>query len=207
MPARWLRAIFTLIAVVFLVRISVEAQTGGTSVSLKGAVSETVALSILPTATDNDIEMNVVRSGNTVRMTLSGSNTESPVIRVPLIVRSNSGFRISADFEAETAVLTQLSVMDVRATGTLVSPAGISELAVPQHFDGRGLSASSVMNSSPLDISRPLLVLSGPRVSLGGTLESPNNALQITLLIRMKPEPGRRWLVQVTFTGTAVNIL
>jgi hypothetical protein len=32
-----------------------------------------------------------------------------------------------------------------------------------------------------------LLILSGPRVSLGGTLQSPNNALQVTVLIRLKP--------------------
>ncbi len=56
------------------------------------------------------------------------------------------------------------------------------------------------------DTSQPLLVLSGPRVSLGGTLNSPNNALQITVLIRLSP-PAQQWTAQLTFrcdeAGTA----
>jgi hypothetical protein len=186
MPARWL----TLIAVVFLVPVCVEAQTG--SVKLQGHVSETVALSILPNFTQKSIDVNIVNSGSTVRLTLSSTNAEFPVIRVPLLVRSNTSFRVSAEFESNSAVLTQVSVTDVRATGTLVSPAAVSDLEVASQFDPRGLN-----------LSGPLLVLSGPRVSLGGTLDSPNNALQVTILIRMKPQPGRGSLVHLTFTGTA----
>jgi hypothetical protein len=203
MPGRWLGAIFALSAVVFLVPVGAEAQTGGSSVTLKGTVSETVALSILPNSTHNNIDMDVMSTGATVRMTLSGSGAEPSVIHVPLLVRSNSGFRISAAVESTTAVLSQLAVADVRATGALVSPLAVSELDVPQQFDLRNAAWTS---SSSLDISHPLLVLSGPRVSLGGTLESPNNALQITLLICMKPQSGQAWLVHLTFAATAIDI-
>jgi hypothetical protein len=198
----------TLIAAL-LVPPSTEGQTRNAAVRLNGAVSETVALSIRPNVTHRNIHTDIMSSGSTVRMTLSGIDAESPLISVPLIVRSNSGFRISAVVESKTALLTQVSVIDVRATGTLVSPAAISELDVPQQFDLRGLDdeVSSKMSSSPLDVSRPLLVLSGPRVSLGGTLDSPNNALQITLLIRLKLQPGSGWSVHLTFAGTAVNLL
>jgi hypothetical protein len=197
----------TLIAVVLLVPAGVEAQSRGTSVTLQGTVSATVALSLPPNSTHSNIHVDTVSSGSTVRMTLSGTDHESSVIRVPLIVRSNSGFRISAVVESKTAELAQLSVIDVRATGTWVSPEAISGLEVTQQFDRRGMDeGSSATSASSLDLSRPLLVLSGPRVSLGGTLDSPNNALQITLLIRMKPQPGRDWLVHLTFAGTAVNI-
>ena len=200
--------IVALAAVALLVPVSVAAQTGGPSVALKGAVSATVALSILPNSTHNNIVMNVVSSGSSVRMTLSGTDTQAPVIRLPLIVRSNSGFRISVSVDSKTALLTQMSVTDVCATGKLVSPVAISELDVPQPFDLRGLDeeVSSTTSSSPLDVSYPLFVLSGPRVSLGGTLDSPNNALQITLLIRLKPRPGSRWLVHLTIAGTSVNV-
>ena len=194
--------ILMLIAVVLLVPASIEAQTAGTSVTLKGTVSETVALSMLP---NSDID--VVSSGSTVRLTLAGTGATSSDVRVPLLVRSNSGFRISAVVESKTTELTQLAVIDVRPTGSLVSPAAISKLEIPQQFDLRGLDESATMSSSLLDVSRPFLVLSGPRVSLGGTLTSPNNALQMTLLIRMKPQPGRAWLVHLTFVGAAVTIL
>src|SRR6185503_8057040 len=104
--------------------------------------------------------------------------------RVPLLVRSNTGFKISAVLESQTAVLTDLSVIDVRATGSLVSPEVVNALVRPE---------------VALNASQPLLVLTGPRVSLGGTLQSPNNALQVTLLIRMQSlSPGQ--VVHLTFT-------
>jgi hypothetical protein len=182
MPARGLRLkgqqVCMLIALVLLVPAGVAAQ----AVTLNGTVSETVALSVRPDFTHSNIDVNVVSSGNTVRITLSGSDAKAPVIRVPLIVRSNSGFRISAAVDSTTAELTQLSVIDVRATGSAVSPRAVSELEVSPQLD---------------------FLLSGPRISLGGTLDSPNNALQVTLFIRMKPQPARGWLVHLTFVGTA----
>jgi len=147
---------------------------------MKAAVSETVALSVLP----NSIDANVVSSGNTVRITLSGTDAQ---VRVPLIVRSNSGFKISAIFESKTAVLSELSVEDLRATGRLVSPQIVDAVHVE-------------MQVNP-DTSQPLLVASGPRVSLGGTLHSPNNALQITVLVRLKPDLTNE-PVHLTFVAT-----
>ena len=186
MPARWL----TLIAVLFLVPVCVHAQTG--SVTLQTRVSETVALSVPPNFAHSNTDMSVVSSRNTVRLMFSSSEAESPDFRVPLLVRSNSSFKISAGFESQTAVLTHLSVIDVRPTGSLVSPEVVDALVRPE---------------VDVDGSQPLLVLSGPRVSLGGTLDSPNNAVQVTLLIRMKPQPGRGSLVHLTFTGTAAPLV
>lgn len=180
MPARYL----TLIAVLFLVPVCAHAQTG--SVTLQGNVSETVVLSVLPNFTDENI--NVFSSGGAVRMTLSSAATE---FRVPLLVRSNTGFKISVGLESQTAVLTDLSVIDVRPTGSLVSPEAVNALVRPEVV---------------LNASQPMLVLTGPRVSLGGTLQSPNNALQVTLLIRMQAlSPGQ--VVHLTFTGTAAPLI
>ena len=167
------RLIFTLMAVVFLAPAGVEAQTG--RVTLKATVSETVTLSVPPTFSQSNVDV-VTTGGNTVRITFSG---DDPVIRVPLLVRSNSSFKISA---VQTAGVSQLSVVDVHATGTLVSPQAVN-----------GLNVSRKNESN--------LIASGPRVSLGGTLNSPNNALQITVLIRLnsQPSPGS----QVTFVATA----
>jgi hypothetical protein len=187
-------------AMTLLVLDNVEAQTG--RVALNATVSETVALSLLPNFTDGNVHTDVVTSGNRVQITLSGVNSEAAVIRVPLLVRSNSGFRISAAAETKTAALTQLSVLDVRATGTLVSPQVISGLTVPRQFDLRGLNTSSSSARILLDDAQPLLVVSGPRVSLGGTLDSPNNALQITVLIDLKPQTAHEWSVRLTFVGT-----
>jgi hypothetical protein len=176
MPARF---IFTLIAVVVLVPVGVQAQT----VTVKGSVSKIVALSVAP---DSDIGASVVSNGSTVRLTLSSADVNSPEIHIPLLVRSNSSFKISAAFDSTTAELTQILVTDVHSTGNLVSR-----------------NALDIVRQSRPDISQPLFVLSGPRVSLGGTLQSPNNALRVTLLIRVKPEqPLREWLAHLTLVAT-----
>jgi len=157
--------VITLIALWFLLSAGTQAQTRNTSVTVNGAVSETVALSILPHATPGNIHTDIFNSGSTVRMTFSGMDARSPLISVPLIVRSNIGFRIAAVVESKTALLTQMLVTDVSATGTLVSSRAISDLVV-QQFDLRGLDEeiSSTTSSSLLEISGPVLVLSGPRV-------------------------------------------
>jgi hypothetical protein len=190
--------IVTLMAMTLLVP-NVEAQTG--RVALTASVSETVALSVLPNMTQGNVHTDVVSSGNTVRITLSGVNSEAAVISVPLLVRSNSNFRISAAVETKTGASTQLSVADVRGTGTLVSSQAITALNVPPQFDLRGLNKGDSSARNLPDDARPLLVASGPRVSLGGTLDSPNNALQITVLIDLKPQTAREWLVHLTFVA------
>ena len=156
-----MRQIFILMAVVFLVPASIAAQT----VTLNGSVSETVALSVS-------------------RITLSGDDAQPSVIRVPLLVRSNSGFKISAVFESQTAELSELSVVDVHATGSLVSPQVVN--AVDKRREGD-------------------VVLSGPRISLGGTLNSPNNALQVTLLIRVKPQSVSGWMGHLMLVGESLT--
>ena len=169
-----------LCAFLWLFTVTSEAQT----VTMKGTVSETVALSVQPNSAQGEMRVNVLNSGNTVRMTVTGTGD---VIRLPLMVRSNTSFKISCVFESTTAQLTQLSVIDSQATGRLVSSEAVNNLELPPQSDLQNLQGA------------PFLVLSGPRVSLGGTLQSPTNALQVTLLLRVKPESSGDWLVHLTF--------
>lgn len=171
-----MRCLLTLIAVGVFVPAGVKAQT---SVILKATVSETVTLSASPTSIPSNI----------VSLALSG---DDQIIRVPVLIRSNTSFKISATFESKTAVLSQVSVDDARATGRLVSPQVVNALDLNSYVDP--------------DTSQPLLVLTGPRVSLGGTLRSPDNALEITLLIRLKPEQSRE-PVHLTLAATPVSLI
>jgi len=171
-----MRLLLTLLAVGVFVPAGVKAQS---SVTLKATVSETVTLST------SDLS-GAVSNGNTVRITLPGP--DASVLRVPLLVRSNSGFKITVSFESQTAVLTELSVADVRATGRLVSSQIVNAVQVKPQLNP--------------DTSQPLFVVSGPRVSLGGTLNSPNNALQITVVIRLRPGRPPESPVHLTFVAT-----
>ena len=200
MPSRWpgLKCcVLTLIGVVFLIPSSAETQTNRGSVTLTGTVRDTVALSVAPGLA----AMDVVSSGNTVRLTLPGTDVD---LRVPLMVRSNTSFKISANVETTTTQLAQLSVIEVRATGRMASPQAVNELNVPQQFDlRRAGDNAAAMDLSAINVSQPFLLVSGPRVSLGGTLDSPQNALEITLLIRLKPQPVPGSPVHLTFVATA----
>ncbi|HKR22390.1 MAG TPA: hypothetical protein VJS17_07345 [Pyrinomonadaceae bacterium] len=186
MPASWIRPrchyLITLIAFAFVVCARAEAQTS--SVTLTATVSETVALSIAPSFDPANISGEVIKTGNTVRLNLSGTNRGSRVVRVPLLVRSNTGFKVSAIVDTATVDVADMSMINARATGALVSPQVARAVEVTQ-----------------FDLSQPSLVLTGPRVSLGGTLQSPNNALQITLLIRLQPKLDSAWSLQLTFVG------
>ena len=181
--------VFALLGVLLFVSAHVEAQTNGNSVLLRGTVSETVVLSVLPSLTQSNISIDGANRGSTVRLTLSGDDAGAPVIRVPLLLRSNIGFRISAAFESDTAALSELSVTEASATGSLVSPGIVQALDMTRQFNS--------------DVSQPLFVLTGPRVSLGGTLQSPNNALRMTLLIWVKPQPHHAWTAHLTLVASA----
>jgi hypothetical protein len=128
-----------------------------------------------------------------VQLALSGTETSSPVIRVPLLVRSNCDFKVTAEFESQTAELSELSVSDAHSTGGLVSPNIIKGLKPRQQLDPQ--------------MTQPMLVLTGPRVSLGGTLQSPNNALQVTLLIGVKPHLNRAWAAHLELVATAGSLI
>jgi hypothetical protein len=108
---------------------------------------------------------------------------------VPLLVRSNTSFKITANVESTAAEISKLQVTDVHPTGSLVSPQLVNALDV----------------NRKVDVSQPVLVLTGPRVSLGGTLVSPNKALQITVLIHLQPHSARG-LVHLTFVATAGSL-
>ena len=167
-----MRCLLTLIVVGVFVPAGVKAQS---SVIMKATVSEVVTISVSPTSIP----------GNTVSLTLSG---DDEVVRVPLQIRSNTGFKISATLESQTGVLSELSVDDVRPSGGLVSPQIVNAIHINPHLD--------------LNLSQPLLVLSGPRISLGGTLNSPNNALQVTIVIRLSSPSAQPWTAQLNLVAT-----
>jgi len=174
------RHVFTLVAVLFIVPASVDAQS---RVTLTGTVSETVTLSVAPAFAERNVE--VVSIGvSTVRITLHAGATD-PVIRVPLLVRSNTSFKISATFDSTAIEPSKVLVTDVHPTGSLVSPHIVNAIDV----------------NRKADLSQPLLIVTGPRVSIGGTLQSPNNALQITVLIHLSPQLPHG-LVNLTFVGS-----
>ena len=191
---------FGVAAVLTLTCAHIFGQTPG--VAMRGVVSETVVLSVPQVLPPNTLSAHMVSSGNRVDITFSSGDSKGGVIRLPLLVRSNSGFKISALLEPKSASVTQVVVTSVRATGLLVSPQAVREINIERGFDARDVAEKGLTESIPVEGSMPLTVLSGPRISLGGTLNSPGNALEIVLLIRLKSESGPLASTRLTLLAT-----
>jgi hypothetical protein len=193
------RFVFGVIIVIVLMSAHTVAQNAG--VVLKGVVSETVALSVPRILPTNTIKTDVVNTGNRVDITFSSAN-KNEVIRFPLLVRSNSGFKITAVLDSKATVVTRVVVTSVEATGPLVSRQAVRDIKLASGFDARGPGAKVFPDSVGLELSQPVPVLSGPRISLGGTLNSPGNALEIVLLIHLESESGPVTAARLTLLAT-----
>ncbi len=111
--------LLTLVAVGVLVPAGVKAQS---SVIMKGTVSETVTLSVSPSSI-RDVNMSVVSSGGHCANNVVGRLVLSLRLFVCLCWFVQIAVSKSPHCSSQkTAVLSQLSVTDVRATGRLVSP-------------------------------------------------------------------------------------
>lgn len=198
------RGVVALATVIVCLPLTVKSQTA-TSILIKGSVSESIVLSLPPAALRDNVRAETAAADNTLRVLLSGRSSEATVIRVPLLVRSNTGYRISARIESQSVMIDHLLVSDVRSTGRFVAPEAI-KLTVAQQHDQATAEADMVQVAEqlPLDLSKNLLLWSGPRISLAGSLSSPDNALEVFLLIGVTPEKqAGGWQLSLTFSGTA----
>src|SRR6476646_1369493 len=95
------RFVLGVIGLTVLLSTQTIAQNAG--VVLHGGVSETVALSVPRILPSNTIKTDVVSTGNRIDLTFSSADKDG-VIRLPLLVRSNCGFKITGVFESNSAV-------------------------------------------------------------------------------------------------------
>lgn len=169
-----------------------RAQSGGASVTASAAVSETVTLSFeerAGTLADGVRVASARKEGGTLVITISGVARDRTLINIPVRIRSNTTYRLIASAEAGGANLAKLSVAGVRPTGGLVAADAVEGLSVAGIFDARPGAVEATYAAGPRQrwLSSPLELLRGPRVSLGGTLSSPLNALEVTLSAAVEP--------------------
>lgn len=193
-------------AMVFL-PIVAQGQTHQGLVTIKAGVSEIVALSLGPTSPQRNLRIDAQGNQESLTLTLSGSATEVVEVRVPILIRSNTSYNISALVRSQTSTLANFVVLDARPIGRFVATDALANLKVAPALDRRGTSVAvqkAAPNSSPLNLSAPLSILSGPRISLAGTLNSADNALEVIILIIVKPDTGATsWLMSLNLSGSA----
>ena len=198
------RNYWILAGVILVLPVMAQGQTSIGSITLKANVSNTVALSVSPNLLEHNVQVDGHSDIKSLSLTLSGSGNDVVSVRVPILIRSNTRYKISGLVQPQDATLANFVVLDAQPTGRFVAPAGFANLNVAQEFDGRNKNGMVQIASSPLNRSSPLTILSGSRVSLAGTLNSADNALEVILLIVVKPDVGADgWSVRLTLSGSA----
>jgi hypothetical protein len=203
---KWLKySDYSIVAgVMVLLPIIAQGQTNIGPVTVRANVSETVAVSVSPNLTQDHVQINVQSDFKALTLTLSGSGTEVLAVRVPILIRSNIDYLISTLVQSQAVTLANFAVLDARPTGRFVAPDAIANLKVARELKDRTANGTIQTASLPLNLSSPLSIFSGPRVSLAGTLNSTDNALEVTLLINVKPDASAgNWLLRVTLSGSA----
>ena len=190
--------------VILVLPIMAQGQTSIGSVTMKANVSETVALSVSPNLLQNNVQVDGHSDVKSLTLTLSGSAHDVVSVRVPILIRSNTGYKVSALVQSQAATLANFVVLDAYPTGRFVAPESFANLHVARELDSRNKNGTVQSASLPLNNASPLAILSGPRVSLAGTLNSADNALEVILLIVVNPDAGVGvWFLRLTLSGSA----
>jgi hypothetical protein len=203
------RNCWMVVGVLAFLPIVAQGQTRLGSVTMKAGVSEFVALSAGPTMPQHNLRIDAQADPGSLTLTLSGSATDVVEVRVPILIRSNSSYNVSALVRSQAATLASFVVLDARPIGRFVATDALTNLSVTRELDRRatnGQGQTTAANSLPLNLSTPLSILSGPRVSLAGTLNSADNALEVIILIAVKPDAGATgWLTSVSLSGSPAH--
>lgn len=186
---------------------TVCAQSRSGSTNLRGGVSRTVTLSLSPSAPPVGVDLKAFENGGAVRLVLSGSEFKRD-LQVPILIRSNTDYIITASVESQTAVLTQLQVLSVEATGKLVAGDAVIGVDVRRQFDKRrGGSLTGEENLSTIDALVPFTIFSGPRISVGGGSNSPHNALRLILLLSVQARAAEgSWTIDLKLQGSGTDM-
>ena len=189
---------FALTLTVFLAHEAAGQSSSG-SVTVSGQVSRAVFLNVAPGAqlyADDFRVTHTRQDAHTVHLSVSVTGGEARLVSIPLQLRSNAGFKLSASAEAGDASLSAVRVTGARATGSLVAADALD--AATRDAATEDAHASPAASQSPF--TRTLLT--GPRISLAGTLDTPSNALEVTLLLEVQPRDGQQHSnVELTLTA------
>ena len=173
-------------------------QSASGSVTVGGQVSRAVFLDVAPTTQLSANNLRVTHTqqdAHTVHLSISVAGGEARLVSIPLQLRSNAGFKLSASAELSNASLSTIRVADARATGSLVS----AEVVNAATRD----AATDDAHANALQFPFTRTLLTGPRISLGGTRDTPSNALEVTLLLEVRPHAGHQNAnVELTLTAT-----
>lgn len=164
-------------------------QSASASVTVSGQVSEAVFVSIAPGAQLSAENLQVTHSNLNAHSVLLSINTNGSAARrlsIPVQLRSNVPYQLSASANLNGMMLRKLCVTSTRATGRLVATDASTAVNASSCEAATTIIQTLDVNRGVLYFSSRSTLLTGPRISLGGTFETPFNALEVTVLIEVE---------------------
>ena len=201
-----LRSLSLALTLMILLACAANGQSMSANVAMSGHVSQTVLLSIPPTTQLTDSETLLTYSSMNSRTVLVSIKTNGSRVRqisVPLRIRSNAGYTLSASVNG--TALRGLRVREARATGKLVAVDAVEAMNVTTEFDTT--TATGQMQRASLDTLHspsPITLLTGTRISLAGTYDSPHNAVEVMILAEIAPAAaaGESQSIELIFSAS-----
>jgi hypothetical protein len=168
-------------------------QSNSASITVNGHVSEAVFISIAPTAQLSGDKLQLTYSNpdsHSLRLLITTSESDLRRISIPVQLRSNVPYTLSASSNMSGATLRRLCIANARATGRFVAADALNAVnRATCDAATTGLQPRAVKKGA-LAFSSPSALMMGPRISLAGTFDAPFNALEATLLIEVEPQEG-----------------
>lgn len=175
------------------------AQQGGATVKVTGRVSPVVAVSAAPPSRTegDDVQVSASNAGaHALALSISGLGGGATRIDVPLRLRSNTGFTLAASCVTAGATLSDLSVVEVGGGGRFVHPGAAGLVEVEAAFDGRPGRPARPLGGE--DLLSPVTFLSGPPISMTGTLDSQDNMIEVVVRVVLDARDAeKRWRAEL----------
>jgi hypothetical protein len=177
-------------ALTLTILLASEARGQSASVTVSGHVSEAVFVSIAPGAQMSDGELLLTHTNlNTHTVLLSISASDVRRISIPVQLRSNVGYTLSASANLSGARLRGLCVTGARATGKFVATGAVEAVNMTACEEATAGARSRNVSQAAQPFFATLLT--GTKISLAGTFDTPSNALEVTLLVEIEPHDGQ----------------
>lgn len=191
-------------ALVALASLPLRAQQAGGTVTVNGRVSAVAAVSggsstrVVKGAAQ--VSARAVRADEFV-LSLSGPRGGETQIEITVQLRSNAAFALIASCASEGAMLSGLYVVEVGGAGTFVHPGAAGRVEVQPMFDGR--PDTYARRGRRPELSSPAMVLTGPPISMRGTLDSPGNMIEVVMRgVLTAPDSENGWHAELKLSAT-----
>src|SRR5882724_829228 len=149
--------------------LPVFTQTSG-SASLNGSIAPSVTVNVSSVSNPNNSDFLLTAiplDGKRIRLELKGvgSVTNERPARLTVQLRSNAAYRMDAVLleSAGQIASSSLGLGNLTASGQRTSPAAVSNSQIPATF-----AHKNDVSSGSLSLTQSQMILSGPRISLGG---------------------------------------